>query len=190
MASVAEDVYKPEKNIAVAMLLSLGVVTLLYVLVVFVASGVLGNALDGSLTPISDAAKVFMGKGGGILMGIAALLAFISTANAGIMASSRYPFALARDEMMPEVLARQNSRGMPSVALWTTTAIIVFSLFLPLKLLVKMGFRCVDHHFYALLSLRHNNARESFAQLSTPSSDLRSIPGSRLPGLSDALHCW
>lgn len=139
VASVAEDVYKPEKNIAMAMLLSLGVVSLLYVLVVFVASGVLGDALDGSLTPISDAAKVFMGKGGSVLLGVAALLAFISTANAGIMASSRYPFALARDEMMPEVLARQNSRGMPSVALWTTTALIIVSLFLPLKLLVKMA---------------------------------------------------
>ena len=139
VASVAEDVYKPEKNVAVAMFLSLSVVTLLYVLVVFVSSGVLGDALNGSLTPISDAAQIFMGKGGGVLLGIAALLAFISTANAGIMASSRYPFALARDEMMPEALSRQNSHGMPSVALWTTAAIIVFSLFLPLRLLVKMA---------------------------------------------------
>ncbi len=139
VASVAEDVYKPEKNIARAMLLSLGLVTFLYVLVVFVASGVLGDELNGSLTPISDAARVFMGRGGGALLGIAALLAFISTANAGIMASSRYPFALARDEMMPAALARENRHGMPSVALWTTTAIIIIALFLPLRLLVKMA---------------------------------------------------
>ena len=139
VASVAEDVDRPERNIALAMMLSLAVVTLLYVLVVFVASGVLGNALNGSLTPISDAAHAFMGRSGGVLLGVAALLAFISTANAGIMASSRYPYALARDEMLPEALARQNSSGMPSVALWVTTAIIVFALFLPLKLLVKMA---------------------------------------------------
>ncbi len=139
VASVAEDVYKPERNIARAMLLSLAIVTGLYVLVVFVASGVLGDGLNGSLTPISDAAGSFMGRSGRVIMSIAALLAFISTANAGIMASSRYPFALARDEMLPEVLVRQNKSGMPSVALGVTTSLIIIALFLPLKLLVKMA---------------------------------------------------
>lgn len=139
VASVAEDIYKPERNIAVAMMLSLSVVSLLYVLVVFVASGVLGDALKGSLTPISDAAYVFMGQGGRALLGVAALLAFVSTANAGIMASSRYPLALARDEMLPVVLARENKAGMPYVALGATTFIIVIALFLPLQVLVKMA---------------------------------------------------
>ena len=83
VASVAEDVYRPEKNIAMAMLLSLVVVTGLYLLVVFVASGVLGDELNGSLTPISDAAGSFMGRGGRILLSVAAILAFVSTANAG-----------------------------------------------------------------------------------------------------------
>ncbi|MFO7936029.1 MAG: amino acid permease [Kiritimatiellia bacterium] len=139
VASVAEDAQRPERNIAVAMLLSLFLVTLLYVLVVFVASGVLGDDLRGSLTPVSDAAGLFMGKPGTVILGIAALFAFISTANAGIMASSRYPYALACDEMMPEVLAGKNSAGMPSAALAVTTAIIIISLFLPLKMLVKMA---------------------------------------------------
>jgi len=139
VASVAEEVNRPERNIAMAMLLSLVVVSLLYVLVVFVASGVLGNELNGSLTPISDAAQKFMGEGGRILLGVAALLAFISTANAGIMASSRYPFALARDEMLPEALARENKAGMPYMALGVTTCAIIIALFLPLPLLVKMA---------------------------------------------------
>lgn len=55
------------------------------------------------------------------------------------MASARYPLALAKDEMMPDVLARENKAGMPYVALAATTVIIMIALFLPLKTLVKMA---------------------------------------------------
>jgi basic amino acid/polyamine antiporter, APA family len=139
IAAVAEDVENPSKNIALGMILSLLVVSILYFLVVLVTSGVLGSAINGSLTPISDGARAFMGPFGVTLMSVSALLAFISTANAGIMSSSRYPYALSKDEMLPSFFAKTNRNGMPYVALIITTIIISASLLMKLELLVKVA---------------------------------------------------
>ena len=121
------------------MILSLLVVSTLYILVIFVTSGVLGAPLlDGSMTPISDGAKVFMGRWGGILLSIAAILAFVSTANAGIMSASRYPLALSRDGLLPSIFQKINPRfHTPHIAILATGAFMVLSLFFTLDVLVE-----------------------------------------------------
>ncbi len=141
VASVAEEVRNPERTIPVGMILSLFVVTVFYTLVVFVTSGVLGaTELDHSLTPISDGARVFLGKNGGILLNIAAILAFVSTANAGIMAASRYPTALANDGLLPEFFGKINNRfKTPHIAIIFTGISIGIALFFDLSTLVKMA---------------------------------------------------
>ncbi|MCK5083580.1 MAG: amino acid permease [Candidatus Omnitrophica bacterium] len=141
VASVAEEVKNPERTIPIGMILSLFVVTVFYTLVVFVTSGVLGaTALDHSLTPISDGARIFLGANGVRLLNIAAILAFISTANAGIMAASRYPTALARDGLLPEVFGIINKRyKTPHIAIIFTGIIIIIALFFNLTVLVKMA---------------------------------------------------
>ncbi len=139
IASIAEEVKEPERVIPLGMILSLVTVGILYVLVIFVTSGVLGaSLLDNSLTPISDGAMVFMGKWGKILLSIAAILAFISTANAGIMAASRYPFALSRDGLLPDVFRRINGKfRTPHIAILATGFFMILSLFFTLDLLVE-----------------------------------------------------
>ena len=139
VASVAEEVKEPGRVIPLGMIVSLLVVSILYALVVFVTSGVLGSAeLDYSLTPISDGAAVFMGTGGRIALSLAAVLAFVSTANAGIMAASRYPVALSRDGLLPGVLGNINDRfKTPHVAVLVTGLFIIMALFLKLEVLVK-----------------------------------------------------
>jgi len=139
VASIAEEVKDPGRVIPLGMILSLLVVTILYMLVVFVTSGVLGaSQLDHSLTPISDGAGAFMGQGGRILLGIAAILAFVSTANAGIMAASRYLLASSRDGLLPEFLGRINERfKTPHTAILITGAFMIVVLFLKLNILVE-----------------------------------------------------
>jgi len=139
IASIAEEVKEPERVIPLGMILSLVTVGILYVLVIFVTSGVLGaSLLDNSLTPISDGAMVFMGRWGKILLSIAAILAFISTANAGIMAASRYPFALSRDGLLPDVFRRINGKfRTPHIAILATGFFMILSLFFTLDLLVE-----------------------------------------------------
>lgn len=141
VASVAEEVKEPGRVVPLAMMLSLLVVSIFYILVVIVTTGVLGTGeLAGSLTPISDGARMFMGNAGAVVLGVAALLAFISTANAGIMAASRYPFALSRDGLLPERLGRVSERfKTPHVSLAVTGLIMLTAIFLELDILVKVA---------------------------------------------------
>lgn len=141
VASVAEEVRDPARVIPLGMILSLLVTTLLYMMVVFVTAGVVpGEALGQSLTPISDGARVFMGPWGMIALSIAALLAFISTANAGIMAASRYPLALSRDGLLPDHLQSVNERfKTPHVAIIATGVLMILVMFLKLDALIKVA---------------------------------------------------
>ncbi len=139
VASVAEEVKDPGHVVPLGMILSLLVVGLLYVAVVFVTSGVMDDAkLNISITPISDGAAVFLGSKGRIILSIAAIFAFISTANAGIMAASRYPLALSRDRLLPGMLGRVNERfKTPHFSILATGIMMSVFLFFKLDILVK-----------------------------------------------------
>ena len=139
IASIAEEVKNPGRTIPLGMILSLLIVSIFYILIVFVTTGVLGSAqLDNSITPISDGAGVFMGQGGRIALSIAAILAFVSTANAGIMSASRYPLALSRDGLLPEFLSRISSKfKTPHIAILFTGAFMILALFLKLDVLIR-----------------------------------------------------
>ena len=141
VAAIAEEVKRPARTIPLGMILSLMTVAVVYTLAVFVTSGVTEAAeLETSLTPLSLGASQFGGRPGFLIVGVAAVLAFVSTANAGLMASSRYPLALARDGLMPDVFKRVNSRfHTPHVSLAVTTLFIITVLFLKLDMLVKVA---------------------------------------------------
>jgi amino acid transporter/mannitol/fructose-specific phosphotransferase system IIA component (Ntr-type) len=139
VASVAEEVRRPGRTIPLGLVLALVAVTLVYTLAVVVTSGVLeAEVLDGSLTPLSDGGRAILGQAGYVAMSVGAMLAFITTANAGIMAASRYLLALSRDRLLPRPLARVNARFQtPHVATLITGAVIVVSLLLKLDVLVE-----------------------------------------------------
>lgn len=139
IASIGEEVKNPGKVIPLSMIFAMIVVSLAYILVIFVTVGVLDAAkLNMSLTPISDGAAVLMGKPGFVIMGIVAIIAFSSAANAGIMAASRYPMALGRDELLPEFFGRVSRRFQtPWISVLFTGLFIAGTLFLELDVLVK-----------------------------------------------------
>jgi APA family basic amino acid/polyamine antiporter len=139
IASVAEEIKNPSRDIPLGMVLSLLIVMLLYAFMVFVTTGVLeADKLSRSLTPISDGAEVFMGTGGKIALSIAAILAFLSTANAGIMTAARSLIPLSQDGLLPSLFGKINSRfKTPHNALIVTGLFVIFSLFLNLEILVE-----------------------------------------------------
>ncbi|MBL7157818.1 MAG: amino acid permease [Candidatus Omnitrophica bacterium] len=142
IASLAEEVKNPGRNIPLGMILSISIVSLLYALVVFITTGVLEqNILYTSITPISDAAYQFMGNIGSAVMAVAALLAFISTANAGIMAASRYPIAMSRDKIVPPFFKRISQKyRTPHISILFTGIFMILSItLLDLELLVKVA---------------------------------------------------
>ncbi len=139
VTSVAEEVRDPGKIIPLGMILSVVIVSTLYLLIVIVTVGVLTpEKLAATLTPISDGGYQILGRPGYIIMTIGAILAFSSTANAGIMAASRLPLALGRDSLVPQFLGRINKRfETPVYSIFITGAFIISVLFLKLEVLVK-----------------------------------------------------
>lgn len=141
VSSIAEEVKNARKTLALGLILSIGAVVIFYTLAVFVTIGVLkAGVLKNSLTPVSDGAAVFMGAGGEIIMYIAALMAFITTANGGLMAASRYPLAGARDRVLPPFFSRLNKRfKTPHFSIIGTGAFMTLALFLNFESIVTLA---------------------------------------------------
>jgi len=73
VASIAEEVKRPGRNIPLGMILAWFVVSAFYVVVITVTVGVLdGDVLAVSHAPVAQAAKVFLGQAGFVVLSIAA----------------------------------------------------------------------------------------------------------------------
>jgi amino acid transporter/mannitol/fructose-specific phosphotransferase system IIA component (Ntr-type) len=139
VSSVAEEVRRPTRTIPAATIGSLAVVTLLYALVIRTAVGVAGAELvDGAANPIARAAGIIAGPGGFAAVTAGAVLAFVTTAIAGLLSASRYPLALARDGLAPRGLARvTRRRAVPVVSVLATGILMIGALALELRALVE-----------------------------------------------------
>lgn len=109
IAAVAEEVKMPETNLPKGMIISLLISTILYCGIVFVMMATVDSnsfLTDGHARedPIFVFANVVGGPVIGIVASILAILTMTSMALAGIMAASRYPFAMARDNLLPQPL--------------------------------------------------------------------------------------
>ncbi len=140
IASIAEEIKNPKRNLPLGMFLSFFIVLIFYAFVVFVTVGVLNpEQLSYSLTPISNGARIFMGSFGMIILALAALFAFFSTANAGILSASRFPLAMSRDHLLPEYfgkISKKSSTPQISIILTGVFMIVMIS-FLNLENLIK-----------------------------------------------------
>ncbi|MDD3803732.1 MAG: amino acid permease [bacterium] len=139
IASMAEEVENPSKNIPIGLLVSLVSVMVIYIGTVFLTIGVLpAGVLESSLTPVSDAANISYGRPGAYLFAFVAVIAFFATANAGIMAASRYPFALSKDKLLPSLLGRENAKFQtPHYSILLTGAFVTSAIFLEVDMLIK-----------------------------------------------------
>lgn len=136
VASVAEEVENPDVNIPLGMTLSLATATVIYTLGTLILINALPQEeLEESLTPVADAGEVFLGwvplDLGVVLIVVAAIAAFASTGNAGIMSASRYPYAMAKDELIPGEFAEIGRFGTPtrSVMMTVLAMVVVLSVF-------------------------------------------------------------
>ncbi|WP_256296369.1 amino acid permease [Haloarchaeobius salinus] len=142
VASIAEEVEDPGRNIPLGILGSLAFTTVLYVAVVAVMVGVTDpGSIAGSDTPVAVAAEATLGAAGVFAVIVAAILALVSTANAGILSSSRYPFAMSRDKLAPPSMASISDRfGTPVNSITLTGAVLlVLIAFVPILDIAKLA---------------------------------------------------
>jgi len=143
VSSVAGEVRHPGRVIPSGMFAAFVVVSILYVAAVFVVVGITpGIDLRNNLTPLSTAAGFTpMRNAGVILLAAAAMLAFFTTANSGILSASRSPMAMSHDGLLPQLFRKISTRfSTPWVSILTTSCfiIIVIAAF-NIQMLVKVA---------------------------------------------------
>ena len=135
VASIAEEVQNPDWSIPVGMILSLITASIVYVVGVFIMVKVLpSQQFFDSLTPVADVGEVIMNfmpsNTGVLLIVIAAIAAFASTGNAGILSASRYPLAMSRDGLLSPVFQAIGHFKTPHLSVIVTTLIMAAVLLL------------------------------------------------------------
>ncbi|WP_423750793.1 amino acid permease [Salinirarus marinus] len=108
ITTVAEELKNPGRNLPIAVVGSVVVVTIMYAVIMVVMMGVVNWRQLGpefTTTPVLDVAEIAFGTLGFAAVGVAlltfaGLLATASSANASILASSRINFAMGRDKLV------------------------------------------------------------------------------------------
>ncbi|MFW6002979.1 MAG: amino acid permease [Halanaeroarchaeum sp.] len=186
IATVAEELKNPGRNLPIAIIGSVGIVTVLYAILVTTMLGVVPWPELSLDAPVAQAAEIAfparLGPIGGIaaasagLMTIGALLATASSANASILASARINFAMGRDRIVTDWLNEIHpSYATPYRSILVTgTLIVVFIAFLGRDIEVLAKAASVLHLIvYALM----NAALIVFREADVPEYD----PDFRVP---------
>lgn len=122
-AAPAGEFKNPRRDVPFALIVQIVIVTLIYSAVQWVALGTLPGVVD-SETPLADAARLFLGGWGGLLMTVGAVLSILGTNSNTVLAGPRYLWALAKDGFGPRPLADLHPRfRTPWIAVLTQTAI-------------------------------------------------------------------
>lgn len=129
VASVSEEIRSPERNFPRGVFLALGTAVVVYSLGSFVMVGLVpSEQLAGNLTSVVLVAERMGGRAGVLLVTGAAVLAFASVANAGILSSSRYPLAMSRDHLLPRCFSVVSRRGTPVNSVIATVGVLALVL--------------------------------------------------------------
>jgi amino acid transporter/nucleotide-binding universal stress UspA family protein len=126
VAAIAEEIKNPNKNLPIAMLVALFLVTFIYVTVTFTLAGIVPlDQLTTNIKPIFTLAESLGGPIAGILAAILGVITLISMANSGVLAASRFPFAMSRDNILPTFLKKLHPKYLTPVYTIVITCVIM-----------------------------------------------------------------
>ena len=148
VAAIGGEVKNPEKNLPAGILLSLLIATVLYSVIAFLMMAAIPGdewwiGTNGKVVenPIFVFAETVAGSKFGVVAAALSVLTMISMALAGILASSRFLFAMARDNLLPQALEEVNVKfetpHWPILLTGIAMALAIF--FVPLKDVVKLA---------------------------------------------------
>lgn len=147
VGAIGGEVKNPQKNLPHGILYSLLIVTILYCLVTFIMMASVDGTWwlneDGSARedPVFAFVDAVASTNIGITIAILAVLTMISGALSGVLASSRFLFAMARDNLLPQSLEDVNTKfETPHWAIIITAlTMAICMLTLPVKDVAKLA---------------------------------------------------
>jgi len=142
VAAIAEEIKDPEKNLPRGILLSLLIVAALYGSVTFILAGSFPKeSLSSNSLLLYDFGNLIGNKWGGYVMAVVGILCMTSMANTGILAGSRFPFAMARAQLVPSYFGKLHSKYLTPVwSIIISGFIIGLAItFLDMEVIVKLG---------------------------------------------------
>jgi amino acid transporter len=120
-ASIAEETENPRRSIPIAVLATVGISALFYLLVTYAATIGFGRAaLDegawaSAASPIGDLAGQYVGQWLAVLIDLVIIVDALSLSIAIMVTASRVIFAFGRDGLLPSWAARTSSHDTPVV---------------------------------------------------------------------------
>ncbi len=131
VASVAEEVRNPDRTLPAAIFLGLLTASLIYVAGVYMMTAMIAPEIfHGDLTPFATAGTALFGwlprPVALALVALPALAGLAASANAGLLAASRYPLAMARDKLVSPLFATVGRFRTPTVSILATAMLMVF----------------------------------------------------------------
>ena len=125
LAVAAGDMDNPKKNVPIAIVTTIAVSSIIYILIQAVSIGTLGADLAQSSAPVAEAAKTFMGNSGRLLVAIGTIVSIAGINVATSISAPRSGVALAEGGILPEFVAKKNRFDQPYVAIIITVLIAI-----------------------------------------------------------------
>ena len=142
VAAIAGEIKNPSVNLPRAMILSLFIMTTIYVVVAFVLVGNLPlEELKTDIKPIYTIAHLLGGNVIGYIAAIVGVITLISMANSGVLAASRFPFAMAIDKLLPDFMSKIHTKYLTPVVTIAMTCFVMAMviLFLDVEKIAKLA---------------------------------------------------
>jgi amino acid transporter len=121
----AGEIVNPRRNMPFAILIGIGIVTLIYLLIQTVAIGTLPN-LGSTQRPLADAASNFLGPLGASIIAAGAVISVIGNLNVNILTTPRMLFAMSSRHELPQIFSTVHKRfRTPHLAIVVTAGLML-----------------------------------------------------------------
>jgi len=116
IAAIAGETKNPSKDLPRAMLLSLLIITIIYISISYLlVSNISITYLSNDYKPLHSLANNLGGELFAYIISIIAVITLVSMANSGVLASSRFPFAMSIDKLLPLTLSKLHPRFLTPI---------------------------------------------------------------------------
>lgn len=117
LAVTAKDMENPKKNVPKALITVMFILAIVYMAILAISIGILGDELNGSATPVALAATKALGPIGGYIITIGTILSIGGINIACSIFTPKTATALVEQGLLPKFMNKENKNGAPYMAI-------------------------------------------------------------------------